>query len=202
MFLLFITFFVIYSLLGGVIMNDLELILPFKDKLRGIRGLEELTMVDLAKFSGLSQSYISQLENGKLPSDENIVKIAIGLSMGQYSKSIGRDTSKDYEKTLKSSRDRDELLNKQKALSEATKRFQFENDFEKDEFLKTLDKKLSVDYDRSFFGSLSDFFGLSDSVSNNNEKMLLRKYQLLKSSNKSKAVDYIDYLLYEQAKKD
>lgn len=202
MFLLFITFFVIYSLLGGVIMNDLELILPFKDKLRGIRGLEELTMVDLAKFSGLSQSYISQLENGKLPSDENIVKIAIGLSMGQYSKSIGRDTSKDYEKTLKSSRDRDELLNKQKALSEATKRFQFENDFEKDEFLKTLDKKLSVDYDRSFFGSLSDFFGLSDSVSNNNEKMLLKKYQLLKSSNKSKAVDYIDYLLYEQTKKD
>lgn len=183
-------------------MNDLELILPFKDKLRGIRGLEELTMVDLAKFSGLSQSYISQLENGKLPSDENIVKIAIGLSMGQYSKSIGRDTSKDYEKTLKSSRDRDELLNKQKALSEATKRFQFENDFEKDEFLKTLDKKLSVDYDRSFFGSLSDFFGLSDSVSNNNEKMLLKKYQLLKSSNKSKAVDYIDYLLYEQTKKD
>lgn len=183
-------------------MDDLEIILPFKDKLRGIRNLENMTMVELAKYSGLSQSYISQLENGKTASDENIEKLARGLSKGSFSASQKRDTAKDYEKTLKSSRDSDELINKQQALNEATKKFKFEHSIEKDSFLDELEEKLNSKSKRSLRENVSDFFGLKDSDDDYDEELirLKEKYKMLDDQRKVKAESYIDFLLYEQSK--
>ncbi|MEB5953171.1 MULTISPECIES: helix-turn-helix domain-containing protein [Enterococcus] len=184
-------------------MDDLELSLPFKDKLRGIRNIEELTMVQLSNLSGLSQSYISQLENGKLPSDENIAKLAKGLSKGRFSSNLDRDTSEDYEKTLKSSRDHDELLIQHKALIEATKRFEFERNFEKDEFLKSIDRELQKNTKRGLVSSLSDFFGFQSEFEESltsAEHRIIQKYRLLDNARNIKVEEYIDFLLFEQSK--
>lgn len=54
----------------------------FSNKLLSIRKSKELTMVKLSKESGLSQSYISQLENNKkYPTLEAINSLAKGLSI-------------------------------------------------------------------------------------------------------------------------
>lgn len=51
--------------------------LPFGEALKKLRFETEMTMDSLSESSGVSQSYISQLENGvRLPSDKVIDKIA------------------------------------------------------------------------------------------------------------------------------
>lgn len=53
----------------------------FAAYLREIRKGKNLTMVELSKAAGVSQSYLSQLENGKsLPTDAVVNKLLIGLT--------------------------------------------------------------------------------------------------------------------------
>lgn len=55
--------------------------IPFKDALATIRHNLGMTMQELANSSGVSQSYISQLETGvRTPSDKTIKKLAYALS--------------------------------------------------------------------------------------------------------------------------
>ncbi|MCI3028551.1 helix-turn-helix domain-containing protein [Desemzia sp. C1] len=53
----------------------------FAEYLKEVRKNKKLTMIDLQKATGISQSYLSQLENGKsLPSDKIIKKLSKGLA--------------------------------------------------------------------------------------------------------------------------
>lgn len=53
----------------------------FATYLRKIRKSKQLTMVELSKAAGVSQSYLSQLENGKsLPTEAVVNKLLIGLA--------------------------------------------------------------------------------------------------------------------------
>lgn len=55
--------------------------LPFGEALKRMRFSTEMTMDSLATISGVSQSYISQIENGvRLPSDKVIKKIALAFA--------------------------------------------------------------------------------------------------------------------------
>lgn len=179
-------------------MKDSEKILSFKDKMRGIRTIENITMVELSRRTGLSQSYISQLENGKLPTDENLWKIAHGLA-GEK-KEHGKLLAESYEAALRMSRDNDELLNKQQALIEATQKFQFENSGVRDKFIDDLDNKIAQANKMKLVHKVSDFFGLyEDSYIDDKENPdLLIKYNLLNNSQKKKLADYLNYLIFEQ----
>lgn len=181
-------------------MSNSEKLLSFKDKLRGLRTSENITMVELSKRTGLSQSYISQLENGKLPTDENLQKIAEGLAQGR-SKSKVNELAKFYESSLKMSRDNDELLNKQQALTEATKKFQFENSGINTDFVADLDNKIAQAYKMKLVHKVTDFFGLYEDpfIEDRENPDLLIKYNLLNSSQKKKLADYLNYLIFEQS---
>ena len=53
----------------------------FANYLREIRKKKKMTMVELSKVTGVSQSYLSQLENGKsLPTDSIVSKLLSGLT--------------------------------------------------------------------------------------------------------------------------
>lgn len=183
-------------------MSNSEKLLSFKDKLRGLRTSENVTMVELSKRTGLSQSYISQLENGKLPTDENLQKIAHGLAEGR-SKSKVNELANFYESSLKMSRDNDELLNKQKALIEATQKFQFENSGINEDFISDLDNKIAKANKMKLVHKVTDFFGLYDDpyIEDRENPDLLIKYNLLNSSQKKKLADYMNFLIFEQTQK-
>lgn len=58
-------------------MNEIH----FANYLREIRKKKKMTMVELSKVTGVSQSYLSQLENGKsLPTDSIVSKLLSGLT--------------------------------------------------------------------------------------------------------------------------
>lgn len=62
---------------GWDIMNEFH----FANYLREIRKKKKMTMVELSKVTGVSQSYLSQLENGKsLPTDSIVSKLLSGLT--------------------------------------------------------------------------------------------------------------------------
>ncbi|MDB6353637.1 helix-turn-helix transcriptional regulator [Trichococcus sp. K1Tr] len=62
---------------GWDVMNEIH----FANYLREIRKKKKMTMVELSKVTGVSQSYLSQLENGKsLPTDSIVSKLLSGLT--------------------------------------------------------------------------------------------------------------------------
>jgi len=58
----------------------------FGEMLRGMRKKKGLTLVELAKLSGVSQPYLSHIENGKrgIPSPEILKKISTPLEVDYY----------------------------------------------------------------------------------------------------------------------
>lgn len=191
--------------------NDMNSFVSFKDKMKSFRNLEELTMNELAKLSGLSQSYISQLENGKTPSDDNIKQISLGLSKGKYSTRMKIDSYNSYLQSLRESNYADDVILKEKALNEAVDRYNFERGVGRDDFTKFLDEELKkrdtyISKPSVFLNAFANFFGISDddaipldTVINERTFELLGKL----SDHRQKEVEkYIEYLWYTQQKEN
>lgn len=194
-----------------VVGNDMNSFVSFKDKMKSFRNLEELTMNELAKLSGLSQSYISQLENGKTPSDDNIKQISLGLSKGKYSTRTKIDSYNSYLQSLRESNYADDVILKEKALNEAVDRYNFERGTGRDDFTKFLDEELKkrdtyVSKPSGLLDAFANFFGISDddaipldTVINERTFELLGKL----SNHRQKEVEkYIEYLWYTQQKEN
>lgn len=69
----------------------------FGEYVKKIRKAKGLTTTELAKRTGISQSYISQIENGKrgIPTDEMLLSLARGLGedYAEFLKTAGRNSS-------------------------------------------------------------------------------------------------------------
>jgi len=55
-------------------------------KIRHFRNSKDLSITELAKRASISQSYLSEIENGKLPSLDKLNTIckALGISLGEF----------------------------------------------------------------------------------------------------------------------
>ncbi|WP_248626415.1 helix-turn-helix domain-containing protein [Enterococcus cecorum] len=190
--------------------NDMNSFVSFKDKMKSFRNLEELTMNDLAKLSGLSQSYISQLENGKKPSDDNIKQISLGLSKGKYSTRMKIDSYNGYLQSLRESNYADDVMLKEKALNEAVDRYNFERGVGRDDFTKFLDEELKKREEYisklSVLGAVKNFFGMDDNdVFPSKTVLKERTFELLAKlsySRQREVEKYIEYLWYTQQKEN
>ncbi|MDZ5589902.1 helix-turn-helix transcriptional regulator [Enterococcus cecorum] len=185
--------------------NDMNSFVSFKDKMKSFRNLEELTMNELAKLSGLSQSYISQLENGKIPSDDNIKQISLGLSKGKYSTRMKIDSYNSYLQSLKESNYADDVILKEKALNEAIDRYNFERGAGRDDFslflAEEINRKNKEFINTGILDKLSSFFGMSEPYPET--EMKERTFDLLANLSKSRQLEvekYIEYLWYTQQK--
>lgn len=188
-----------------VVENDMNSFVSFKDKMKSFRNLEELTMNELAKLSGLSQSYISQLENGKIPSDDNIKQISLGLSKGKYSTRMKIDSYNSYLQSLKESNYADDVILKEKALNEAIDRYNFERGAGRDDFslflAEEINRKNKEFINTGILDKLSSFFGMSEPYPET--EMKERTFDLLANLSKSRQLEvekYIEYLWYTQQK--
>nr|WP_282577619.1 helix-turn-helix transcriptional regulator [Enterococcus cecorum] len=178
--------------------------------MKSFRNLEELTMNDLAKLSGLSQSYISQLENGKKPSDDNIKQISLGLSKGKYSTRMKIDSYNGYLQSLRESNYADDVMLKEKALNEAVDRYNFERGVGRDDFTKFLDEELKKREEYisklSVLGAVKNFFGMDDNdVFPSKTVLKERTFELLAKlsySRQREVEKYIEYLWYTQQKEN
>lgn len=185
--------------------NDMNSFVSFKDKMKSFRKLEELTMNELAKLSGLSQSYISQLENGKTPSDDNIKQISLGLSKGKYSTRIKIDSYNSYLQSLRESNYADDVILKEKALNEAIDRYNFERGAGRDDFslflAEEINRKNREFINTGILDKLSSFFGMSEPYPET--EMKERTFDLLANLSKTRQLEvekYIEYLWYTQQK--
>lgn len=80
--------------------------LSFGKALRELRRNEEMTMTQLATYSNISQSYISQLENGvRLPSDKLIEQISTALAKGVRVLSMTLPDAADFFNSINDSDD-------------------------------------------------------------------------------------------------
>lgn len=188
-----------------VVENDMNSFVSFKDKMKSFRKLEELTMNELAKLSGLSQSYISQLENGKTPSDDNIKQISLGLSKGKYSTRIKIDSYNSYLQSLRESNYADDVILKEKALNEAIDRYNFERGAGRDDFslflAEEINRKNREFINTGILDKLSSFFGMSEPYPET--EMKERTFDLLANLSKTRQLEvekYIEYLWYTQQK--
>lgn len=188
--------------------NDMNSFVSFKDKMKSFRNLEELTMNELAKLSGVSQSYISQLENGKTPSDDNIKQISLGLSKGKYSTRMKIDSYNSYLQSLRESNYADDVILKEKALNEAVDRYNFERGVGRDDFTKFLDEELKKREEYisklSVLGAVKNFFGMDD-VFPSDTVLKERTFELLAKlsySRQREVEKYIEYLWYTQQKEN
>ena len=188
-----------------VVENDMNSFVSFKDKMKSFRNLEELTMNELAKLSGLSQSYISQLENGKIPSDDNIKQISLGLSKGNYSTRMKIDSYNSYLQSLRESNYADDVILKEKALNEAIDRYNFERGAGRDDFslflAEEVNKKNKEFSNIKILDELSSFFGIREPYPET--EMKERTLDLLANLSKSRQLEvekYIEYLWYTQQK--
>lgn len=185
--------------------NDMNSFVSFKDKMKSFRNLEELTMNELAKLSGLSQSYISQLENGKTPSDDNIKQISLGLSKGKYSTRMKIDSYNSYLQSLRESNYADDVILKEKALNEAIDRYNFERGAGRDDFslflAEEINRKNREFINTGILDKLSSFFGMSEPYPET--EMKERTFDLLANLSKTRQLEvekYIEYLWYTQQK--
>lgn len=185
--------------------NDMNSFVSFKDKMKSFRNLEELTMNELAKLSGLSQSYISQLENGKTPSDDNIKQISLGLSKGKYSTRMKIDSYNSYLQSLRESNYADDVILKEKALNEAIDRYNFERGAGRDDFslflAEEINRKNKEFINTGILDKLSSFFGMSEPYPET--EMKERTFDLLANLSKTRQLEvekYIEYLWYTQQK--
>lgn len=188
-----------------VVENDMNSFVSFKDKMKSFRNLEELTMNELAKLSGLSQSYISQLENGKTPSDDNIKQISLGLSKGKYSTRMKIDSYNSYLQSLRESNYADDVILKEKALNEAIDRYNFERGAGRDDFslflAEEINRKNREFINTGILDKLSSFFGMSEPYPET--EMKERTFDLLANLSKTRQLEvekYIEYLWYTQQK--
>ncbi|MFW3654577.1 helix-turn-helix domain-containing protein [Vagococcus fluvialis] len=114
------------------------------DTLKEIRIDKKMTMIELSKYSGASQSYISQLENGKRkPTVEALRNIAKGLSFN------GEDYNKDeedrYFNQLEKAMDDDQLQELILSSDDIVNRFNLKDSNEQRVLLEAI-KKNTNDY--------------------------------------------------------
>ncbi len=85
---------------------------PFGDFLKNYRSERSLSTNDLHRMTGVSQPYLSQIENGKKPSIKIIEKISAGLGLNyfQLMKIAGYMKKEDSEDLIKRSSERRQIL--------------------------------------------------------------------------------------------
>ena len=147
---------------------------PFGDALRQLRRNEEMTMTQLSKKSGISQSYISQLENNvRLPSTKVITSISSALARGVTTGPLGED-------------DFDRYINDFEVESRAQ---DFESLFTKIK-LANESKNLKNEY----YQQLNESGELETVTLSEQEIQLLKKSSTLNSNQYTFLLEFIDFL--------
>lgn len=86
--------------------------------IKQFRKEEKLTMIQLSELSGLSQSFISQVENGKTISNSSIKKVSMGLATDYYSKSVDNEKKIRYYNSILEYYEREKALESKKLFDE------------------------------------------------------------------------------------
>lgn len=85
---------------------------PFGEFLKNYRSERSLSTTDLHRMTGVSQPYLSQIENGKKPSIKIVEKISSGLGLNYYQlmKIAGYMKEEDSEELIQRSNERRQIL--------------------------------------------------------------------------------------------
>ena len=121
----------------------------FGDELKKIRVEFDVTMVQLQKHSGISQSYISQLENGKRqPTEDAINSLVRGLAFSDTGY-IGTIKEKQLKERLLDAQNKDRLASVSLTSQELAKKLSISAD-DLDNFYDILSKSIEKSANERF----------------------------------------------------
>lgn len=153
----------------------------FGEKLTEIRSEKKLSMQELAEKSGISQSYISQIENGKTPNSKLISKLSKGLASDENEK-------EDLKSTFEKMKNKDEVYSLLDNLEKSTSKLK-ENDFN---FSEIPLEKTSL---------IASFFGLSNIEVTQDNQELLQIYERLSVEDKKTVLSFAKFKYLESKEK-
>lgn len=171
--------------------------LQFKTVLKQYRESHKLTMVDLSNLSNVSQSYISQLEKGKVPTDDMIDSLAKGFATNNPERSLDVDYYNSTKALMMRAKEYDELITLREKYNNALKKLNetiidFPDDLELD------NQKMRT----SLFQDLNEFLSSSKSneklvpLKNDTETLELNNlFNKLDDNSKKEVLDFIKFKL-------
>lgn len=86
--------------------------------IKQLRKEEKITMIQLSELSGLSQPFISQVENGKTISNSSIKRVSLGLATDYYSGSVDNEKKIRYYNSILEYYEREKALESKKLYDE------------------------------------------------------------------------------------